>query len=336
MELHSHRQWVGPFQIIHWPDQPGTYGRAKHGLTLEDASVRISWFGSIVHQAHTLQAAARGGIPVLHWFETVNDKEVMIMDTVGPTLEEVFTKLGRYFGMRTLLLFAEQMLARVEFIHSRNIYHGSLDPWSFALGSTGWHSWDEYLQEAGPNIPRDTAPFISTFLHKASASRTVDYLVLRLVFREVYLDLATHLAIGQNFKGPRAICKGFSIDPGALSTMDTSSLFEALSLKLSKAGKQVQLLQGIPTQREYSQLFECLDEILTIYGVLITPMGAYHLPNRLWRDLRWFMRSTEHERIEIRLTLVEKIYKYIATEYLLALACARKDVEPGSGKPAWT
>lgn len=320
------------------------------------------------------------------------------MDTVGPSLEEVFTKSGRYFGMRTLLLFAEQMLARVEFIHSRNIYHGSLDPWSFALGSTGWQSqqallvdfdtgpaqsasaqddlyavgrilayfygnwssWDDYLQNTGSNIPRDTAPFICTFLHKASAGRTVDYPVLRSVFREAYLDLATHLAIGLNLQGPRAICEGFSIDPGVLSTMDTSSLFEALSLKLFKTGKQVELARGIPTQRGYPQLFVCLDEILTIYGSLITrdrpsvqkerqAMGAYHLPNRLWRDLRWFMKSTEHERVEIRLALVEKIYQYIAvlyeavpsyhtfwTEYLLALARTRKDVEPGSGKPAWT
>lgn len=361
--------------------------------------MRIAWFGSIAHEAHTLQATAGGiGIPILHWFETVNDKEVMILDTMGPTLEELFTKSGRYFGMRTLLLFAEQMLARVEFIHSRNIYHGSLNPWSFALGSTGWQSqqallvdfdtqfapavsaqddlyaigqilayfygnwtsWDEYQQKAGPNIPRDTAPVIHTFLRKTSASRTVDYPALRSIFRETYLDLATHLAIGLNLKGPRAICEGFDLDPGVLSTMDTSSLFEALSLKLSEAGKQMELLKGIVTKERYPQLLGCLDEILAVYGVLITrdrpsaqkerqSMGAYHLPNRLWRDLRWIIKSTEHERIEVRLALVEKIYKYIAIlyeatpsyqtfwiEYLLVLARARKNVEPGSGKPAWT
>ncbi|GIC88722.1 uncharacterized protein Aud_005120 [Aspergillus udagawae] len=256
------------------------------------------------------------------------------MDTVGPTLEELFTKSGRYFGMRTLLLFAEQMLARVEFIHSRNIYYGSLDSWSFALGSTGWQSqrallvdfdtqsaqsaaaqddlyavgqilayfygnwssWDEYLQKTGPNIPRDTAPVICTFLHRASASRAVDYPALRSVFREAYLDLATHLAIGLDLKGPRAICEVFDLNPGVLSTMDTSSLFESLSLKLFEAGKQIELLKGIATQRDIHS-FSDLDEILTIYGVLITrdrpsvqkerqAMGAYHLSNRLWRDLR--------------------------------------------------
>ncbi|KAH8424208.1 uncharacterized protein LDX57_001965 [Aspergillus melleus] len=384
---------------MRWPDQPGTYGHAKHSLTLEDASVKISWFGSIAPQAHTLQAAAGGvGIPVLHWFETVDDKEVMIMDMVGPTLEELFTKSGRYFGMCALLLFAEQMLARVEFIHSRNIYHGSLDPWSFALGSSGWQSqqallvdfdpqyaqsasaqddlyavakilayfygnwssWDEYQHMTGSNIPRDTAPVICTFLHKASASRTVDYSALRSVFREANLDLATHLAIGLDLKGPRAICEGFNLDPGVFSTMDTRSLFETLNQKLLEAGKQVETLRGIATQSGYPQLLVCLDEIITIYGVLITrdrpsvqkerqAMGAYHLPNRLWRDLRWFMKSTDHERIEIRLALIEKIYKYIAvlyeatpsyqtfwTGYLLALARTRRDVEPGSGKPAWT
>ncbi|KAH8424203.1 uncharacterized protein LDX57_001960 [Aspergillus melleus] len=193
---------VGPFEVLEWPELPGAYGRARHCTTLEEASIKLDWFDSLAHEVNILQVAAGGiGIPMLHWFEAIDGKEVMILDMLGISLEEFYIKSGRYFGLQNLLIFAEQMLSRVEFIHSRSIVHGSLDPWSFRLGSRSWQSqqilltdfdiqisedkstlddlraighilayfyghwdsWDQYRQENANGVPEDTAPFISAF-----------------------------------------------------------------------------------------------------------------------------------------------------------------------------
>ncbi|RJE24473.1 hypothetical protein PHISCL_03165 [Aspergillus sclerotialis] len=398
MEAYSQCQWIGPFEVLKWPEQPGTYGYSRHHVTFEQASIKIQWFGSLAHEAHTLQAAAGGiGMPMLHWFEAIDGKEVMILDTFGPSLEELFRESGHYFSMQTLLLFAEQMLARVEFIHSRNIIHGSLDPWSFALGSSSWqsqqvllvdfdttagrgslrddlyaigeilayfygrwNSWEEYRQSIGHNIPKDTAPVINRFLHTVAGCRTIDYSSLRLIFRETFMDLATSLATGLGLRGPRAIREGFDPNLNAMSTIESGTLFHILGSKLALAGKQIAFLGDGALRQQYPQLLRRLDEILAIYIVLLSrdrlsfenerqAMRAYHIPNRLWRDLRWFLSSTHCAPVEVQLALVGKVYNFVGvlyeaipsyrvfwTDQLLALADTRKRTEPICGKSAWT
>jgi hypothetical protein len=78
-------------------------------------------------------------------------------------------------------------------------------------------------------------------------------------------------------------------------------------------------------------------------------MEAFHLPNRLWRDLRWFMNNSDNASSEFQLVFIGKIYKFITvlyeavpsyrlywTEYLFTLSRARIKAEPSCGKTAWT
>lgn len=88
-----------------------------------------------------MKASGGIGIPFLHETNGSHGQNIGIIVCYGPSLEEVFHRSDRYFSLQALLLLADQLLSRVEFIHSRKIVCGKLDPWSFALG---WHSWQNH------------------------------------------------------------------------------------------------------------------------------------------------------------------------------------------------
>lgn len=334
-------------------------------------------------------------MPLLHWFETIDGKDVMTIDTYGPTLEKVFCQSGRYFSMQSLLLLADQLLARVEFIHSRNIIHGNLNPQSFAFGVPEWQtqqvllvdfgteiaphstvrddlqavglilsyfysgaeSWEQYQQQRDQET---TAPVLTSFLTAVASHKPVDYGILREIFYDAYHDLVLHLEIALDIKGPRAMRDSKLPKMDALAGMKTADLFENLSSTLSHIGR----LSGTPMSAlpslTWSELLNTVEEMLRIYMVLVARdrpssekktqvMGAYHLPNRLWRDLNWFLKRTGNLPRAFRLSVIAKLYHYLAVlyevipsyrvywaGYLLFLARARKDLEPDCGKSAWT
>ena len=58
----------------------------------------------------------------------------MVMDALGPSLEELFRKCGRKFSLKTVLMLADQMIQRVEYIHSRLYLHRDIKPDDFLMG----------------------------------------------------------------------------------------------------------------------------------------------------------------------------------------------------------
>lgn len=50
------------------------------------------------------------GIPAIRWCGTEGDYNVLVMELLGPSLEDLFNFCGRRFKLKTVLLLADQLV----------------------------------------------------------------------------------------------------------------------------------------------------------------------------------------------------------------------------------
>ena len=74
------------------------------------------------------------GIRNVKWFGREGDFNIMVSDILGPSLEDLFNFCSRKFTLKTVLMVADQILARMEYIHTKNFIHCHLDTKNFQIG----------------------------------------------------------------------------------------------------------------------------------------------------------------------------------------------------------
>eukprot|EP00928_Gymnodinium_smaydae_P002633 TRINITY_DN10941_c0_g1_i1.p1 TRINITY_DN10941_c0_g1~~TRINITY_DN10941_c0_g1_i1.p1 ORF type:complete len:361 (+),score=24.57 TRINITY_DN10941_c0_g1_i1:60-1085(+) len=120
----------------------GSCGHVYRGSDLETGaevavkveSVRASHM-RLLHEAKLCKLLEGSvGIPTVHWYGVEGDKNVAVFDLLGPSLQDLFDYRGCKFSLRTVLMLAEQMISRIECLHSKGLLHRNIKPGHFVIG----------------------------------------------------------------------------------------------------------------------------------------------------------------------------------------------------------
>lgn len=98
--------------------------KTKHPQLLRETKIYRSLHGIV-------------GIPAVRWYGVEGDYNVMVIDLLGKSLEDLFNDCGRRFNLKTVLMLADQLLCRLEIVHTKSYIHRDIKPDNFLMGRAG-------------------------------------------------------------------------------------------------------------------------------------------------------------------------------------------------------
>lgn len=74
------------------------------------------------------------GIPCVYYYGTEGDYNCMVIDMLGPSLEDLFDYCKRKFTLKTVLMVGDHLIQRLQSLHNKCFLHRDIKPDNFLMG----------------------------------------------------------------------------------------------------------------------------------------------------------------------------------------------------------
>ena len=173
-------------KLVPWSSRAGARSGEEVAVKLESVKTKHP---QLLYESKLYRLLAGGiGIPNVRWFGVEGEFNILVMDLLGPSLEDLFNFCSRKFSIKTVLMLADQLIARTENLHAKCFIHRDIKPDNFLMG-LGKRANQVYMIDFG-------------LAKKYRDSRTHQHIPYRehknLTGTARYASLNTHLGIEQS------------------------------------------------------------------------------------------------------------------------------------------